>query len=91
MVRIGNDRLRGLSQAEIESALRTLCEPFGGLGSVSFTTNRSGERLCFIKLAVVENQTRLYSVLEGRSFADCFVVRIPVQSIPTSGATSSTL
>jgi hypothetical protein len=74
---MSEQQLRGLSEAEIERTLKELCEPLGGLENVSFRTGKSGEQLCFIRLAVAENQTRLYSLLNGMSFADSYVVRIP--------------
>jgi len=70
-------RLRGLSEAQIENALKELCEPFGGLKKVTFASTKSGDRLCFVQLTVAENQTHLYSILNGFSFGDSFVVRIP--------------
>ena len=69
--------LRGLSEPEMENALKKPCEPLGGLREVTFRTTKTGDQLCFIELAVAENQTRLYSIFDGRSFGASFVVRIP--------------
>ena len=82
-------RLRGLSEAQIENALKELCEPFGGLKKVTFTSTKSGDQLCFIQLSVAENQTYLYSILDGFSFGESFVVRIPSEREASPVAPSS--
>ncbi len=71
--------LRGLkSESDIRRVLEPLCERYGGLRSLHVATGRSGEMVCFLELAVPENQTRLFSVLRGISYGNSFVFRIPV-------------
>jgi hypothetical protein len=69
--------LRGLTRREIETALRKLCEPLGGLRSVLFQKYRKRDELCFIELNVAERKTRLHAMLDGMEVGGCFVVRIP--------------
>ncbi len=71
-------RLRGLkSESEILQAMTELCELYGGIKSVRVVTDRFGDTVCFVELAVPENQTRLYSALRGISYGNSFVFKIP--------------
>lgn len=77
MAYTSQQELRGMTRAQIETALRNLCEPFGGLKAVSFTQYKRRDQLCFVELNVADNRVRLSSVLNGTSVGDCLVLRVP--------------
>ena len=62
----------------IECAVRDLCERYGGIKDLKIVTDyESGDKTCYLALAVAENQTRLFSVLNGIHFGNSFVFKIP--------------